>query len=175
MPNKSWDCEESESKVIYFNETTVLPSPIKYPGNVIIDGTIEITQELPPENFFVQVEVYRLEPRKMKIPCIEGKGSCKYDVCNDVLPNNHDQFCQFGFCECPVKKGVYKGNGISYELPKLGGDIFKKILRGDYTVKVTFYNSKTELVYGSLCMNFTISIKKSHRRLHEVTTLSPEN
>lgn len=163
--NKSWDCETSESKIIYFNETAVLPSPINYPGNVTIDGTIQITQDISKDNFFVRMEVYRLEPRKMKIPCIEGKGSCKYDVCNEMLPNNKEQFCQFGFCECPVKKGVYRGNGITYQLPKLGGDIFKKLLKGKYTVKVTFYNSQSETIYGSMCMNFTIVTSDSLSRV----------
>lgn len=155
--NESWDCETSSSKVMFFKESTVTPSPILYPGNVTIDGVFEITEDLPSQDLFVRLEVFKLEPRKMKIPCIENKGSCTYDVCNYVLPNNQEQMCSFGFCECPVKKNTYTGKGISYKLPKMGGEIFKKLLAGKYTAKLQFYNSESQRVYGSMCMNFQIS------------------
>lgn len=157
--NTAWDCFEDASKAMVFNDATINPAPIIYPGNVTINGHIEITRDIPVQDFYVRTEIIRLYPKPLKIPCMKGKGSCEYDVCNDMLPNHHDQFCQFGFCECPVKVGKYSGKGITYTLPQIGGPVFKKLLKGDYTGKVTFYNRQSEIIYGSMCMNFTIALE----------------
>ena len=82
-----------------------------------------------------------------------------YDVCNDVIPHNQAAFCAMGICQCPLVAKDYVGNDIPYEIPKRGGKIFAKILEGDYTSNITFYNKQSDRIYGCVGMKFTVKKK----------------
>lgn len=158
-PNIAWDCETSSTKVMYFDDSVLTPTPVIYPGNISIDSYFNLTEDIPSENFFCQMEVIKLEPKRMRIPCLAGRGSCIWDVCNGAIPEFKDELCAFGVCECPLKKGPYHGNGVIYNLPNMG-KIIEKIVPGNYSASVKFYNKGTSKVYGKLCMNFTVVMNK---------------
>lgn len=82
---------------------------------------MRVHEDLPSSNLKVRISLDKLEPQRMAVPCFSGVGSCVYDVCNDVLPNNQDAFCAFGACECPLVTKSYSSSDLVYKLPTMGG------------------------------------------------------
>lgn len=79
-----------------------------------------------------------------------------YDVCSEVIPNNHDAFCEFGACECPLVSKTYSASGLNYQLPTMGGPVFARILEGNFEGNITFFNAISSREYGCLGMKFAI-------------------
>lgn len=71
---RTWDCGP-EDRVVLFKDTSLTPSPIMYPGNVSIFTHMQLLEDLPSQNLFVQIELTKLEPERMPVPCINGRGS----------------------------------------------------------------------------------------------------
>ena len=154
VKNEIWDCFNSsqDSTSIRFTETSVDPAPIKFPGKLIISSTVDIREDLPEENLFVKIEIVRSKTPKVKVPCIDDKGSCKYDVCNFWMPRYADKFCKFGICSCPIKKGTYYIKDLEFNVPKLASlSIINSMLSARYSVEITIYNSESKRTYGKVC------------------------
>lgn len=115
-----------------------------------------VLEEVPSDHLYVQLDLDKLSPFEMYVPCIYGIGSCKYDVCNDVIPNNRAVFCAMGACQCPLGAKNYVADKIPFMLPLIGGRVFASILEGDYIGNITFLDDVTEKVYGCLGIKFTI-------------------
>jgi hypothetical protein len=71
---RTWDCGSSD-KVVNFRDATVSPTPVVYPGNVSLGIVMELLEDLPSENLKVKVQVEKLEPERMQVPCMNGMGS----------------------------------------------------------------------------------------------------
>lgn len=71
---RTWDCG-SNDKVVYFRDATLSPSPVVYPGNVSLDFIMELLEDLPAEKLRVKVQIEKLEPERMQVPCMNGMGS----------------------------------------------------------------------------------------------------
>lgn len=71
---RTWDCGP-EDKVVIFGQTSLYPSPVVYPGNVSIASHMQLLEDLPTENLKVRVELEKLEPERMAVPCMNGRGS----------------------------------------------------------------------------------------------------
>ncbi|KAI1290381.1 hypothetical protein HDE_08055 [Halotydeus destructor] len=159
----NWDCGVPGS-LIRFKSASITPDPIPYPGQVMISSEMEVIKEIPKDNFFVKLNLEKTNPRKMKVPCMHGMGSCSYDICNQLLPKYNDIFCnKMGLCSCPFEPQVYSGSNVPYNLPERGGPAFAKIMQGNYVGNLTFYNKADGTVYGCMGMKFTIKSKIPER------------
>ncbi|KAI1280593.1 hypothetical protein HDE_13948 [Halotydeus destructor] len=150
----SWNCG-SENSPLTSKFADIKPNPVQYPGNVSIDSTLVSTAVLPATNFYVKMLLQKVAPTPLHIPCFLGYGSCEYDFCGKTVPNNQAAFCSMGLCKCPFEAKEYVGKNIPYQLPNFGG-LISKIVVGDYTGNVTFFNKVDGTVYGCVGMNFTI-------------------
>lgn len=92
IPVETFDCGASD-KWIQFNHAGIKPDPIVYPGSIKIDADMEVLkvsttllllplhhfchlqQDLPSENFFMRMQLIRLNPKRMIVPCFQGMGS----------------------------------------------------------------------------------------------------
>ena len=71
---RTWDCGPAD-KAIVFRDTFISPSPVVYPGNVSISSHMTVVEDLPVENLLVRVQLDKLEPQRMLVPCMNGYGS----------------------------------------------------------------------------------------------------
>lgn len=69
-----WDCGPAD-KVVVFRQTSLFPSPVIYPGNVTIATHMQLLEDLPSQNLKVKVQLDKLEPERMGVPCMNGVGS----------------------------------------------------------------------------------------------------
>ena len=152
---ETYDCGKSD-KWITLVSADVLPDPVIYPGNVTLVAVFELSHDLPDKDLLMTLNIEKLEPFKMKVPCFKGIGSCTYDVCKDVVPYHRREFCALGSCTCPVVAKHYETKGIEYALPTIGRTVFKKILEGNYVANITFYNGLSRQEYGCIGMKFAI-------------------
>ena len=155
VATETWDFGQADAR-IHFANADVQPHPIAYPGKVDLSAELQVTRSVPADDLWVRLALHKTSPKPMLVPCFQNLGSCSYDVCNQVIPQNRDAFCAMGMCQCPFKVGKYVGHRIPYTLPRLGGPIFARLLGGSYTGNITFYNRATQQVYGCVGMRFTI-------------------
>lgn len=117
---------------------------------------MDLMEDLPSTGLYLKVRVDKLEPQRMPVPCLNGAGSCEYNVCDHIITGHSDIFCSLGSCSCPLKAKSYSGSSLHYTLPRIGGPVFAKILQGNFEGNVTFYNKVTSRVYGCLGIKFNI-------------------
>ncbi|XP_074599205.1 uncharacterized protein LOC141853688 [Brevipalpus obovatus] len=151
----TWDCGHDD-KSIKINRAGVLPDPIPYPGNLTIDTELEVVRDIPSTGLAARLTLIKLEPERMLVDCINGIGSCVYDVCNELLPNNQVTFCQLGICQCPFTMKKYASTSLPYQIQDLGGPVFGAIMQGNFEGNITFFNKLDNKIYGCLGMKFKI-------------------
>jgi len=109
------------------------------------------------ENFEFVINATKLTPYKMQIPCITDFGSCTYDYCEYAKKKTKDLYTIFAPIECPLKANKYSFDLKDRKLPDVG-DIFKKILEGQFEATGTYRNGKTGQVYGCLYGKFEVKL-----------------
>merc|ERR1711990_500647 len=97
---------------------TLSPDPFKLTENVTVSGTTDIKVEV--DGAWMDLDIYkRVLGAWVKIPCVDGVGSCTYDFCT-ILSNST---CGFPFnkynlpCHCPFKVGTYTLPSTSVAIP----------------------------------------------------------
>merc|ERR1711997_148627 len=97
------------------------------------DMHINIKEDLPGD-LMMKLELQKQEPFPLDVPCLNGLGSCEYDMCK-VFEQNQDGFCTDDWpadkpCGCPMKAGDYDLHGISVDIPDFG--ILNDLMVGSY-------------------------------------------
>lgn len=158
--NEIYDCAANltDEQIMFFNDTTIEPSPILIPGKIRLNTTIDIKEDLPEDDLYIRFEIIRTKSPRIRLPCVDKVGSCKYDLCQNWLPKNGKKLCKYGICGCPIKAGVYNITDFELTIPKFGGNLLFSILSARYSIEVTFFNDESKIVYGSICGN--VKLKK---------------
>ncbi|GFT90034.1 uncharacterized protein NPIL_86691 [Nephila pilipes] len=68
------DCGD-KNKSIAMKYGSVKPDPIGYPGNLTLNVSMDVLKDLPASDFQMKMCLMKLEPRKRKVPCLQGIGS----------------------------------------------------------------------------------------------------
>ncbi|GFT34834.1 uncharacterized protein NPIL_494211 [Nephila pilipes] len=151
------DCGDANKKLV-MKDGSVKPDPIHYPGNLTMNVSMVVLKDLPAANFQMKMSLMKLEPRRMKVPCLQDIGSCTYDVC-DMIKNHKDTFCPMfpdpKDCGCPMKANSYFMKNAFVPIPDFG-EIFAKILQGGYEGNITFIDGSTNTEVGCVAMTFQI-------------------
>jgi len=151
------NCEGHEDDVL-----TVIggssPEEICMPGIMAIDSHTLIKEDLP-EDLTMFLKLQKLEPFPMTVPCLNGIGSCPYDLCSmldsDVLCPH---FPETQPCACPVKAQELDMKGIEVPVPDMG-EVLGTVMEGKYTAKATLYGlSAPDKILG--CFDLAFSLKK---------------
>ncbi|CAG0920913.1 unnamed protein product [Notodromas monacha] len=146
--------------ILQMNSAALSPSPIEYPGSVVIAMDINTLQDIP-EHMEISLDLTLLDPFEIPVPCLGGLGSCSYKAC-DLVTTMPEVFCELlpvdenGVCSCPIKAGHYVSEGLVFVLPDLG-DLFALLLQGRYDGEIQFHagGNKSEQ-YGCMGMSFEI-------------------
>ncbi|EKX44284.1 hypothetical protein GUITHDRAFT_153012 [Guillardia theta CCMP2712] len=125
-----WPIRFSKAK-----ETPITISLDGYLNTSVVSGTLElgIKKKLP------YVEVWE------KIPCIEGYGSCVYDLCSTL--QNVFGVCDVWFtehglpCECPFNPQSFTVLPSTLNLPEAGPDVPAWLFDGDFQIEVIIRDS----------------------------------
>merc|ERR1712141_286035 len=109
------------------------PDEIPIPGEITMDIHNLIKVDLP-EDLVIKMDLTKMDPFPLDVPCLNGLGSCEYDFCQ-ILVVNGDQLCSDDWpadkpCSCPLKAGDYDLHGIAVSVPDFG--ILNDLMVGEY-------------------------------------------
>merc|ERR1712107_736979 len=114
------------------------PDEVCMPGTMKVDINTLIREDLPMDTVF-KLDLQKLEPFPMKVPCVNGIGSCPYD-------------------ECPLKANTWDMKGVDVPVPDMG-PILGKVMEGKYEAKATLYpKSNPDNILGCFALNFRINL-----------------
>merc|ERR1719270_27740 len=64
-----------------------------------------------PDDLVIKMDLTKMEPFPLDVPCLNGLGSCEYDFCK-ILVDNGDQLCdqmpEGQPCGCPLLQNLQK-------------------------------------------------------------------
>ena len=67
----------------------------------------------------IKLDLEKVTPFPMTVPCLDGVGSCEYDICK-IIENSADTLCTFfpenQPCSCPLLKGEMEIDGLELEV-----------------------------------------------------------
>jgi len=144
----SWSNCGGPNDPIQLKNLTLRPDPIKLPGNVSLAAAAEVGVSVAsPVKATVELKKHTWLGW-IKVPCVDGVGSCTYnDVC-ELLDKNFTcppEFKKYGIpCKCPINKA-------SYHLPlvavyvQLPPDVPSWLEDGDYAVKASLEQGSEQL------------------------------
>merc|ERR1712008_648223 len=124
---------------------------------VVIGGNSPDTMPIPGE---ISMDLTKLDPFPLTVPCLNGLGSCEYDFCQ-ILVDNGDQLCdqmpEGQPCGCPLLANTWDLKGVKVPVPDFG--ILNNLMVGSYKSKATFYGKSTPQNKVG-CMEFEFTFVK---------------
>merc|ERR1712203_86095 len=133
-------CPGHEDDVMVVVEGTT-DEEICMPGTSTINVHTRVKEDLPID-LKIKMDLKKIAPFPMTVPCLDGVGSCEYDICS-YIENMSDILCPafpaYQPCSCPLLAGE----------PILGA-----VMEGDYEATATLYGaSDKDRILG--CMKLT--------------------
>lgn len=133
------------------------------PGTTTMNTKTEMREDLPMD-LMVKMDLEKITPFPMTVPCLDGVGSCEYDVCA-ILDNANGQ--EGGLCDalpetqpcsCPFLKGEIEINDLEMPVQDMG-DVLGAVMEGKYEAVAKFYSAATPDVSVG-CVEFTFELKQ---------------
>jgi len=136
------------------------PEEICMPGTMLMDTHINLKEDMPTD-WIMHLDLKKLEPFPMKVPCLNGIGSCPYELC-PIIVDHPDIFCPHfppsQPCGCPLLSAELDMKGIEVQVPDFGA-IIGSVMEGKYEAKATFFSKASpDKILG--CMDLTFSLKQ---------------
>merc|ERR1712238_551059 len=98
------------------------PDTIPIPGEISMDINQLIKVDLPSD-LVIKMDLTKLDPFPLTVPCLNGLGSCEYDFCQ-ILVDNGDQLCdqlpEGQPCGCPLLANTWDLKGVKVPVPDFG-------------------------------------------------------
>merc|ERR1711962_216239 len=154
-------CEGHEDDSLFVIKGTT-PDSLCMPGVMKMDMDTLIRKDLPTD-LMVKMAIKKLTPFPMNVPCLNGIGSCEYEIC-PMIEAGVDTWCpsfpENQPCGCPLKAGEIVLNGIELPVQDMG-PVLGPLMEGDYRATATFYGaSAKDEILG--CVEFTFTLKDCH-------------
>merc|ERR1719419_90542 len=155
-------CPGHENDVMVVIEGTT-DEEICMPGNSTINVHTRVSEDLPMD-LVIKMDLQKVTPFPMTVPCLDGVGSCEYDVCA-ILDNANGQ--EGGLCDalpetqpcsCPFLKGEIEINDLEMPVQDMG-DVLGAVMEGKYEAVAKFYSASTPDVSVG-CVEFTFELKQ---------------
>ncbi|KAM9311533.1 ganglioside GM2 activator [Gastrophryne carolinensis] len=162
----SWANCDGETLPGKIQALTILPDPLFFPGEITVSTILNTTVALTSP---VKVEVTaqkEIMGEWVKIPCLDGFGSCTYDDVCETL----DQLIQPGQqcppplytygipCHCPFQSGSYYLPVTSFYIPSLA--LPSWFTKGNYAVKFVLSHAEQEI--GCAKLTFSLAVSYSY-------------
>jgi ganglioside GM2 activator len=134
-------CPGYENAPLQVTGGTVLDE-IPIPGDVPLDIESVIKSDLP-NDLKIALKLVKQDPFPLEVPCLDGLGSCEYDICSIIL-NLEDTLCP-AFpvgqpCSCPLMAGDFTISGAKIPVPDFG-PILSALMVGRYKAKAELYGA----------------------------------
>merc|ERR1712158_294914 len=122
-------CEGHENDALFLiNGTT--PDEICMPGTTVINMHTQIREDLPTD-LTLNLDLHKITPFPMTVPCLNGVGSCEYELCpmiEDMADTVCPSFPESQPCGCPLLAGEMRLEGIEMPVQDMGpilGEVMK--------------------------------------------------
>lgn len=130
------------------------------PGNSTINVHTRVSEDLPMD-LVIKMDLQKVTPFPMTVPCLDGVGSCEYDICQ-YIENMADILCpafpEYQPCGCPLLKGEFILEGVQTPVQDMG-PILGAVMEGEYDATATLYAaSDKDRILG--CMKLTFALKQ---------------
>jgi len=148
-------CEGYEDAVMVIKSGS-MSEEICMPGTMEMTTETLIREDLPTD-LIIYMDIKKLTPFPMHIPCLDGIGSCEYEACPmiesgpicDVLPENQP-------CSCPIRAGELNLKNVKLPVQDMG-PVLGPLMEGGYSAKMTWYGaSDKDNILACLDMTFTL-------------------
>ena len=130
------------------------------PGTSTINVHTRVKEDLPID-LKIKMDLKKIAPFPMTVPCLDGVGSCEYDICS-YIENMSDILCPafpaYQPCSCPLLAGEFILEGVETPVQDMG-PILGAVMEGDYEATATLYGaSDKDRILG--CMKLTFALKQ---------------
>merc|ERR1712158_1444 len=150
-------CEGHENDALFLiNGMT--PDEICMPGTTAINMHTLIRKDLPTD-LTLNLDLHKVTPFPMTVPCLNGVGSCEYELCpmiEDMADTVCPSFPENQPCGCPLLAGEMRLEGIEMPVQDMG-PILGEVMKGSYRATATLYGaSNKDKILG--CIEFTFKL-----------------
>merc|ERR1712055_948638 len=137
-----------------------MPDKMCMPSTNTVDLHSIIKEDLPTD-LKMFLDLKKLTPFEMKVPCLNGVGSCEYDMC-EMIENSADTLCPIFSpsqpCGCPLLAGDMDLKGVTMEIQDMGS-ILGPVMEGGYWANATMYGtSNPEKLLGCVIFEFELEL-----------------
>merc|ERR1712096_20400 len=80
--NEFSDCGGSRIRI---DTLSVDPDPVPVPGQATVNAAGEVTADLTGDGLKMAIKLTKVKPTHLDVPCVDGLGSCTYDVCTELI------------------------------------------------------------------------------------------
>ncbi|XP_023329952.1 ganglioside GM2 activator [Eurytemora carolleeae] len=152
------NCAGHENDVMTVAPGGSMPDEVCMPGSMQMDVVTKFTEDMPTD-LILKLDLNKLDPFPMTVPCLNGIGSCEYELC-PMIVDMADTLCPHfpptQPCGCPLLAGDMALSGLEIPVPDMG--LLGVVMAGGYEATATFYGaSNKDKVLG--CLNLTFTLK----------------
>ena len=109
----------------------------------------------------MKMDLQKETPFPMHVPCLDGVGSCEYDLC-DILAQQPPSICNAlpdtQPCSCPLLQGEMVLENMEVVVDDMGA-VLGAVMEGGYSAEAKFYGkSNPDKILG--CVNMTFELKR---------------
>merc|ERR1712002_41306 len=158
--NEFADCGGSKLRI---DSLTVDPDPVPVPGQITINAAGEITKEMTGDGLKMALKLAKIKPTHLDVPCVDGLGSCTYDVCTEfIYPGSPacDYFPEGVECKCPLPPTKINLKDLMVDIPDAPSSI-DPILKGTFEAEVKLYNEADGIDNPEGCLKGTATLDPS--------------
>merc|ERR1711872_459150 len=151
-------CDGHENDAMVIIEAT-MPATMCMPSTVTVDIHSRNNQDMPMD-LIMKLDLKKLTPFEMVVPCLNGIGSCEYEMCPMITEDSAlcPAFPPSQPCTCPLLKGDLNMKGVELEVQDMG-PILGEIMEGDYSAVATMYSASDKTnILG--CVDMTFRLEK---------------
>merc|ERR1712059_131168 len=110
------------------------------PSVMTVDTHTLIREDLPTD-LIISMKIQKLTPFPMTVPCLNGVGSCEYEIC-PMIESMADSLCpsfpENQPCSCPLLAGEMELYGVKTPVQDMG-PILGAVMEGEYQATANFY------------------------------------
>merc|ERR1712076_235180 len=150
-------CEGHDDDALVLLEGST-PDRICMPGTTEINMHTLIREDLPTD-LTLNLDLHKVTPFPMTVPCLNGVGSCEYELCpmiEDMADTVCPSFPEGQPCGCPLLAGEMHLEGIEMPVQDMG-PILGEVMKGSYRATAMLYGaSAPDKTLG--CIEFTFTL-----------------
>jgi len=150
-------CEGHQDDALVLIEGTT-PDEICMPGTTVMNMHTLIREDLPTD-LTLNLDLHKITPFPMTVPCLNGVGSCEYELCpmiEDMADIVCPSFPEGQPCGCPLLAGDMHLDGIEMPVQDMG-PILGEVMKGSYRATAMLYGaSAPDKTLG--CIEFTFTL-----------------